>query len=550
MPEKDFIPTAVIRTEGTVIKFRDSYEGFSFSAGLTVENGHVMLTVTPKRPVSFEELSVVCYADVGEEDRVFMNGYQSWTDSHEMTVNDRMRGILQIPAPLVRKYNFDKYGDYDFARYSLHKGVLHGWTYCYIRDGGEYRLCASLSERCGFTKMTLIAERKRLKLSRECEGAVYTEPFNAIDCIFLTGSEDEVFDRWSELYEGRTESCEAPALLQGYTSWYRHYQDISEDKLIHDLEALVSSGMPADIFQIDDGFQQAVGDWLLLDETKFPNGIAPIAERIHAEGLKAGLWLAPFVCEKDSALMREHPDWTVKDTSGAPLPAGCNWSGSYALDIYNEEFRDYLREVFDTVLNKWGFDLVKLDFLYAACIIPKHGKSRGEMMCEAMDFLRELCGDKLILGCGVPLGAAFGRVDYCRIGCDVGLSWNDTFIMQQTHRERVSTRNSMLNTVFRRQLDGRFFRNDPDVFLLRSEDIDLTPRRRQSLTLINHIFGSVLFTSDDVSTYDERQKKVLSQARDFIGCTVRSVDYENGTLTIKADAKGKTYTLKIDFPNK
>ena len=108
----------------------------------------------------------------------------------------------------------------------------------------------------------------------------------------------------------------------------------------------------------------------------------------------------------------------------------------------------------------------------------------------------------------------------------------------------------MLNTVFRRQLDGRFFRNDPDVFLLRSEDIDLTPRRRQSLTLINHIFGSVLFTSDDVSTYDEMQKKVLSQARDFIGCTVRSVDYENDTLTLKADAKGKTYTLKIDFPNK
>ena len=171
-------------------------------------------------------------------------------------------------------------------------------------------------------------------------------------------------------------------------------------------------------------------------------------------------------------------------------------------------------------------------------------------MCDAMDFLRELCGDKLILGCGVPLGAAFGKVDYCRIGCDVGLSWNDNFVMQQTHRERVSTKNSMLNTIFRRQLNGRFFRNDPDVFLLRDEDISLSPRRKQGLTLINHIFGSVLFTSDDVGTYDEKQKKVLSQARVFIGCNVGSVEYSDNKVTVEAEARGRHYSLKFDMPNK
>ncbi len=550
MPEQNFRPTAVIRTEGTVIKFKDSYEGFSFAAELTVDEGHVLLKVTPKRPVSFEELSVVCYADVGEEDKIFMNGYQSWTDSRELTVSDKMRGISHIPAPLVRKYNFDKYGDYNFTHYSPRRGVLHGWTYCYIRDGSEYCLCASLSERCGFTRLTLLADKKRLKLSRECEGAVYSEPFNAVDCMFFTGSENEVFDRWSELYESRMDSFDAPALLQGYTSWYRHYQDISEEKLTHDLDALLASGMAADIFQIDDGYQTAVGDWLSIDEAKFPKGIAPISQRIHEEGLMAGLWLAPFVCERSSSLMELHPDWIVKDDDGAPLPAGCNWSGSYALDFYNEEVREYLRQVFDTVLNEWGFDLVKLDFLYAACILPRYGKSRGEMMCDAMDFLRELCGDKLILGCGVPLGAAFGKVDYCRIGCDVGLSWNDSIVMQQTHRERVSTKNSMLNTIFRRQLNGRFFMNDPDVFLLRDEDISLSPRRKQSLTLVNHIFGSVLFTSDDVGTYDEKQKKVLSQARDLIGCNVCSVEYSGGTVTVEAEARGRHYSLKFDMPNR
>ncbi len=36
-------------------------------------------------------------------------------------------------------------------------------------------------------------------------------------------------------------------------------------------------------------------------------------------------------------------------------------------------------------------------------------------------IVRECCGDKLILGCGVPLMPAFGKVDYCRIGSDISL---------------------------------------------------------------------------------------------------------------------------------
>ena len=80
-------------------------------------------------------------------------------------------------------------------------------------------------------------------------------------------------------------------------------------------------------------------------------------------------------------------------------------------------------------------------------------------MAEAMDFLRECAGNALILACGVPLASAFGKVDYCRIGCDVSLDWNDKPHMRLMHRERISTRNSILNTVFRRQLDG----NSSDV---------------------------------------------------------------------------------------
>lgn len=173
--------------------------------------------------------------------------------------------------------------------------------------------------------------------------------------------------------------------------------------------------------------------------------------------------------------------------------------------------RAHLKHVFDVVLNEWGYDLVKLDFLYGACVLPMHNKSRGEIMCDAMDLLRECCGDKLILGCGVPLAPAFGKVDFCRVGADVGLNWNNSIYSALTHREDVSTKNTLNCTIFRRELDGRAFRNDPDVFLLRDYNIKMNESQRNLVAKINKLFGSLLFISDNVDKYSPEQKKVFSE---------------------------------------
>jgi alpha-galactosidase len=55
------------------------------------------------------------------------------------------------------------------------------------------------------------------------------------------------------------------------------------------------------------------------------------------------LWLAPFACEQNSFIVKEKPDWILKDTKGKFLKIGFNpaWSyWFYALDFYNEEVRD------------------------------------------------------------------------------------------------------------------------------------------------------------------------------------------------------------------
>ena len=161
------------------------------------------------------------------------------------------------------------------------------------------------------------------------------------------------------------------------------------------------------------------------------------------------------------------------------------------------------RKLFD--LSKWHYDLVKLDFLYAVAILPRPNKTRGQVMYEAMEFLRKLVGDKLILGCGVPLGSSFGLVDYCRIGADIHLSWEHRLLAFIQLRERVSTRLALRNTIGRRHLAGRAFLNDPDVFILRKAKNKLTPTQQYTILLINVLLGDLLFTSDFVGDYEAEE---------------------------------------------
>ena len=161
---------------------------------------------------------------------------------------------------------------------------------------------------------------------------------------------------------------------------------------------------------------------------------------------------------------------------------------------------------------------------------------------ETMAFLREVCGECEILGCGVPLCSAFGKVEYCRIGPDMSLDYDDKLYMRIIHRERVSTKCSMRNTVFRRQLSGRAFWNDPDVFLLRHDNISLTWEERETLATVNSQFGGVLFTSDDVSGYDEKQRALLEQTLNPVRAKKVTVGSAGGHHTLTLD--GKTVILK------
>lgn len=488
------------------------YSGPHFSVITVNDESGVKLTLIPSRPITLISASLEFWHEYEKNEKFFVNGYQSWTTSGEMSAEDIYRGTTPLAG--VTKYTKDMAitsGDYAFTRYEPRPGFFHSFTYTYLRRGDEFELFGSLSERNGYTVFYSDMEKHIFSVEKDVEGLTISEPYEMFDIVRFVGGYDEVFDKY---FAAMSLSAKKHIdRLTGYTSWYNYFQKIDENIILRDLKGLSRARESVNTFQIDDGYEPFVGDWLDYNGRDFPNGMKTIADAVHREGYLAGIWLAPFNVQRGkSRILKEHPDWLIRNPDGKPQLGCVAWGGAYTLDIYNYEVREHLKNVFDTVLNDWGYDMVKLDFLYSQCRTPRNNKTRGTIMCEAMDFLRECVGDKIILGCGVPLGPAFGVVDACRISCDVDLSYGGKFYNSMSiNNELPSAQNAINNSMFRRHLNGRAFLNDPDVFFLRDHNLTFTWEQKLLLAKINNLFGRVLFVSDDAGEYSEAELEVLKE---------------------------------------
>lgn len=489
--------------------------------------------------------------DFGANEKFFVNGYQSWTTSSEFGKDDKQKG-LDFPCnviPLAKTFAASS-GDYGFTRYGG-KGYFHSFTYSYLRNGDKFTFVGSLSERMGYTIIYSDMKKGLLTIEKDVEGLTIDKEYLLYDVVAFEGDYDDVFDKYFAAM--KIQKPRVPHLA-GYTSWYNYFQKINEDIILRDLEGITAvDNKDVNIFQIDDGTETMVGDWHDIDPVKFPNGLKPIVEKIHEKKLRAGLWLAPFSAQFKAKVVAEHPEWLVKKNNGKDLIGGFAWNGFYVLDFYIPEVREYIKGCFDEVFDDWGFDMVKLDFLYSICIQPRNNKTRGTIMCEAMDFLRECCKDKLILGCGVPLGPCFGIVDACRISCDVELSFKDKYYVGITNQEVISARRAMNNTIFRRHLNGKAFINDPDVFFLREDGANKAKfswDQKLLLAKVNHMFGDVLFVSDNVGAYNEKQVEALKETlKKFGGKVLRCGYLDKNTIEIVWQEEKQTYTLVYDIWN-
>jgi alpha-galactosidase len=147
-----------------------------------------------------------------------------------------------------------------------------------------------------------------------------------------------------------------------YNSWEATEFNVNEAGQVKLAEMAARIGVER--FVMDDGWFGArdndhagLGDWV-VNPRKFPHGLQPLIERVHALGMDFGLWVEPEMVNPDSDLYRQHPDW-VLNFPGRPRTEGRN---QLVLNLARQDVRDHLFHVLDDLLTRNDIAFLKWDY--------------------------------------------------------------------------------------------------------------------------------------------------------------------------------------------
>jgi alpha-galactosidase len=433
--------------------------------------------------------------------RIQQTGWQSWSRTHPPAA---FEANLQTAAPPIR------------GPYLPHRRAdsqLEPWMTLLSADGSPSLLLGFITAHQQLGSIEIAPTDgggHSLLAATELDGTsrndVVSEPL-----LIATGSESELLDLYARAVADEMHARPADDVLTGWCSWYQLYTTVSEADVDRNLLSLAErrDQLPLRLIQLDDGYQHAVGDWLDLNE-KFPSGMPSLVARIKQHGFMPGLWLAPFLVSAQSRTYAAHHDWVVRDERGEPLNAINNWgSANYVVDTTHPAVLDWLEHVISTVGNDWGYDYLKLDFLYAAAMRGTRydrNVTGVEAYRRGMQLIRRTAGDRFILGCGAPLVASVGLVDGMRIGSDVAAYWGS-----EGNSDGPALRNATRATLARGWMHARWWTNDPDCVVIRATDTELSLAEVQAWLAVVALSGGMLFAGDDVSRVEPERLEMLSR---------------------------------------
>lgn len=188
-----------------------------------------------------------------------------------------------------------------------------------------------------------------------------------------------------------------------YNCWEAIYFD-------HSLETLKdiasrAAALGAERFVLDDGWfgkrdddTSSLGDWT-IDTRKWPDGLGPLIDHIHSQGMDFGLWFEPEMINTDSDLFRAHPNWV--------LGAADQISGRHqlVLNMALPKVRDYLYDKIAALLTCYAIAYLKWDHNR---VLPVPDATQAQGTYALLDRLRRTFPTVEIESCA----SGGGRIDF------------------------------------------------------------------------------------------------------------------------------------------
>ena len=162
-------------------------------------------------------------------------------------------------------------------------------------------------------------------------------------------------------------------------NWEATYFDFNTDKLVRIAECARTIG--ADMLVMDDGWfgvrnddTTSLGDWF-VNEERLGTTLRELVDRVHALGMRFGIWFEPECVSEKSRLYAEHPEWCLQAPNRPAALARHQW----VLDMSNPAAVDSVFAMMCGVLDTAPIDYIKWDFNRNLTDIYSHiGTHQGE----------------------------------------------------------------------------------------------------------------------------------------------------------------------------
>lgn len=253
---------------------------------------------------------------------------------------------------------------------------------------------------------------------------------------------------------------ELAAPMVGWNSWDYYFNTVSAEDVQENLAFIQADPKLRTALKtvvVDDGWETCVGEWYA--NHRFPAGLAALADMIRSYGLTPGIWTNGAQTESLCVPGLRHPEYFIPDEFGIPLTS----DGRNILDPTHPATERFILDTY-TRLYQAGFRVFKVDFISTITAGKKfHDPACGpyEAIRRLIRLIRQAVGpDSHIVGCSFPAECGPGLVESSRISVDIHNHWLHVLWIMEFMQARFWQ-------------NGKLFRSDPDMLLVRGSDTSL-----------------------------------------------------------------------------
>ena len=295
--------------------------------------------------------------------------------------------------------------------------------------------------------------------------------------VLMTGADlNSMLRQWAELTAEKRGALIPESIPTGWNDWQYYRNEKTACDVLDSAEVLAEmkrDGYPLEFVQVDGGFCMHLSEWT-HPKPEFASGIGALSERIRNMGLKFGLWFAPYIQNVNTSVVKEHPEWLLKDKSGQTVVLDTSNVGQSCLIDYTVSGTgEWLRKQVRLFVDEWQVEWIKLDgpnyAVYRRGRLHDRSMTISEMLNRTFEIIREEADLGVLIEGEGMMGLALGKVELHRVQTDNHCKWYENNKSGSEYAPRVYGKELIMSF-----LHNRWWCNHRENVILRNSPSELS----------------------------------------------------------------------------